>query len=115
MSEKADFRRNVRSRLAHDLEGSYEKIWTTLSEAMDSSKEAWVSCEKCGKRNRVQIPDTQARVRAIEIALSEGFGKRSAEEKLPPKVNLGKRIEEMTDEELDAIIDGTVTLEEVTA
>ena len=72
--------RGVRGRLQEALEDSYDKVWSALDEAMSSNRAQWLACPKCNRKSEFQVPDHGARVRAVEIALSEGYGKRASED-----------------------------------
>lgn len=66
---------SVRSRLAEDATASYEKVLAVLQGAMDATKKAWAYCPDCAKKVQVDYPDHAAQIRAVELWLSEGFGK----------------------------------------
>lgn len=112
---------SVRTRLADDATKDYEKLKATLWEAMDSVKRVWLSCPDCKKRSEVEVPDSSARVKAVELALEQGFG-RPGQEKLAERgsdlVNDTRQLEDWSSDELRALIayyDSLKTPEELTA
>ena len=64
--------RETSDRLADDVAAFFE-------EALRSEREIWSNCTKCHRRTLVSVPDWNARQRAIETMLAEGYGKPKAE------------------------------------
>ena len=94
----------VRAQLAQDIEGEYELIRDALKDAISGTRKVWLSCPDCGKRSEVEAPDVSGRMKAIELWLTEGFGKPGTTSSAPAVPDMGKPMSELTDEELDAII-----------
>jgi hypothetical protein len=106
---------NIRQQLAEDTLDEYEVLRGALLDALKAQKETFSTCCHCNKRSPVTVPDYTARVKAVETLMNQGFGKPAD----PPKGKLdmealriiateamgkGKPIEDMTDDELYAII-----------
>lgn len=56
-----------------NVEQIIEKLWA-LS---DAKKTVWVTCSnsRCRKRQEVEIPDTVAAMRTLELLMTRGFGR----------------------------------------
>lgn len=90
------------------MEGEYELVKQALTDAMVSSKRVWLTCPKCSKRSEVEVPDHGARMKAVELWITEGLGKAGTSPAGPPVPSaaelVGLRLEEMTNEQLEAIV-----------
>jgi hypothetical protein len=102
----------VRERLASDASDDYERIKAAIWAAIDADKEQWTTCTHCNKRTRVTIADFTARIRAVELALEQGLGKVPQQPAASNSIEaLAKRtqerfaLHEMTDQELEALIE----------
>ena len=78
-------RKNVRKRLAESSDKNYDKIEKALLEGIEAKKEHWFTCKHCNKKTQVRVMDQNARNRAVEIYLEQGFGKTVAEPTPPPE------------------------------
>lgn len=73
-----------RARLARDVADGYETVRQAIFDGMEADKPLAISCPKCRHRFQARVPDHAARLRAADMALAQGFGKRREEE--PRKV-----------------------------
>jgi hypothetical protein len=74
-----------------------------LLEALNATKDMYVSCPGCGKRVPVQVPDLGTRVKAVQALLDQIEGKVAAAPPQKPRAS-GQKFEEMSDEELEALL-----------
>lgn len=49
-----------------------------FADVLEATQQVWVSCPSCKKRSEVAVPNWSARTRALELMLSEAFGKPEA-------------------------------------
>jgi hypothetical protein len=67
---------NVRRRLAEDVERLYDgRISGFLEEALAAERSVWGTCSHCHRKTEVSVPDWNARTRALQLALEQGYGK----------------------------------------
>jgi hypothetical protein len=74
-----DSGKDVRGRLRDDANEGYELLKTALKEGLDADKPVTRKCEHCGRANTFLVPDHQARMKAVDLWISQGFGKPPAE------------------------------------
>ena len=67
-------------------------------------------CKSCKKRQRprikINVPDWSAREKFLSLAISYVHGKAPTAEKLKPKPKVSGNFDDMTDEELEALLNG---------
>jgi hypothetical protein len=81
--------RDVRSKLRDDANEDYLLLKTALKEGLDADKPVTRRCEFCGKSNSFLIPDHGSRMKAVDLWISQGFG-RPAQEKDEQEPDLDK-------------------------
>jgi hypothetical protein len=64
-----------RAHMAAKSSEHYELMAESLFECLDAMKDVYHTCSKCGKRDPIKIPDANARVKAVETLLNQGFGR----------------------------------------
>lgn len=75
-----------------------------FADVLDAEQNIWLSCPSCKKRSEVAVPNWSARTRALELMLSEGWGRPEAsppddDEKL--KAVVREELSRLTDEHLE--------------
>jgi hypothetical protein len=94
-------RRDVRGRLAEDAADEYEeKIKRTLDDALNAETTRSALCE-CGRRVSVTFNDVNARLKAVQLWLEQGYGKPKETKTLD--VDSGLDIDSMSREEREAL------------
>lgn len=91
-------RRSPRSRLAGDVSREYERLRDAVLGALDADKPQPVSCPSCKHRFQASVPDHGARLRAVQLALEQGYGSATKAEQQPIELDAG-----LTDERLAAL------------
>lgn len=84
---------SIREKLAKDAELSYDKLRQVFLEALDTKKQYWVSCRRCGMKTPAELPDMGARVKAAIEWLNQGFGS--------PRQSVSLDIESFSSRDLD--------------
>jgi hypothetical protein len=56
-----------------------------LFEAIEATTERWITCSHCKHRLPVDVPDNNARIRAMQLAVELGFGRAPTDEKPVPQ------------------------------
>jgi hypothetical protein len=70
-----------RGTLAKDVAADYELVRKVLFEAIEATTERWATCPNCKHRLPVEVPDNNARIRAVQLAVELGFGRAPTDEK----------------------------------
>lgn len=104
---------SLRDRIAATLEqASQEDLDDLVKSGLFASKEQYVDmkCKGCGQLGRylIPIPDPLTRAKIIATYLDQGHGKPAETKKIEAQVDLRKRLEEMTDDELALIASGAL-------
>lgn len=76
-----------RGTLARDVAADYELVRQALFGAIEATTERWATCSNCRHRIPVTIPDNNARVKAVQLAVELGFGRAPTDDKpaIPPE------------------------------
>ena len=95
-----------------DDEALKAEIRETLIDQMRNSKKpdyVEVTCRSCGQRQKAQVlvPDRGATINAAKELWDRLFGKAATIKEAPKVKTSGRPLEELTDEELEAIAGGT--------
>jgi hypothetical protein len=90
----------VRAKLAQAAAEDYELIRSALRTALQSETVRHQKCSYCKRSNAFVIPDNNARIRAVETWLEEGFG-RAAQQAEAPTVGGAEQFARVL-EELDS-------------
>jgi hypothetical protein len=70
----------VRERIAKDAESMYADLAAFFKNALEADRKVWVTCSHCDRRTETEIPDWNARSKAVEMMLNQGFGRPPAGE-----------------------------------
>jgi hypothetical protein len=87
----------VRAKLAQAAAEDYELIRSALRTALQSETVRHQKCSYCKRSNAFVIPDNNARIRAVETWLEEGFG-RAAQQAETPTVGGAEQFARVLDE-----------------
>jgi hypothetical protein len=72
--------RGIRRRIADDLEAVYEeRVSSFFTEALEATKDVWATCTHCNRKTPVQTPDWNARTRALQLMIEQGYGRPKTE------------------------------------
>lgn len=92
------------------LKDLQELVREALKARQRKSVDFEFECSKCGKRQRprtwIEIPDWGARKQFLELAISYVHGKAPTADKPKAKPKVTGSFDEMTDEELEALLNG---------
>lgn len=87
-----------------------EAIWRDVTEKRTVKKTLWGTCRECKHRveltQEFEVYSLKDAIAFLSFAASYGVGKPPEEKKVEINVT-AKRIEELSDDELDAVIEGT--------
>lgn len=103
----------ARTKLRELLENDFaaiERIWKDVTKKRKKTKSHWATCSHCNHRVEVTVEQESYALKDIvafaNFAASYGIGKPPEEKKVDINIT-AKRLEELSDEELDAVIEGT--------
>lgn len=93
--------KDPRERLAKAADSAVQKGIVTLENALDMEK--WQACPKCN--TRVFFKDVRALTEALKFFMDYGYGKPETRKPQREEIKIeGKKIEELSDEELFALL-----------
>ena len=108
--------KGVRKRIADDVEKQYETIKGNLiAAASGATKTVWVTCSHCHKRTEASVPDIANSVKAAQLLLDQGFGRPAPDTGESERRFKASSLAELTDDQLEAIINGELTVEGMSA
>ena len=111
MAEKPATPASIRALLREKMppEMIVDEIIESFRGALREQKDISVVCSnpKCGRRTKVMIPNLDVRVRAAVAMLSELEGKVGTQSKPPPVVKVSGDLDELSDDELLALLNST--------
>jgi hypothetical protein len=112
---------NVRPMLAEAAAENAEQLTASLLEAAGSAvRPVWltVECSNCGERSRIEapVPDTRARIAAVELLLREGLGRppQAEETRMPRIPDSAGAVEKMSWDEMQALF-AAIYVDEIAA
>lgn len=70
-----------RARLRQDVHAGYEQLRAAVFDALEADKPLAVTCPSCNGRFEARVPDHTARLRAVDTALREGYGRPTDEDR----------------------------------
>ena len=100
-----------RARLREDVAGAYELVRDAVLDGLSAGRAQPVACPSCKQRFSVTVPDHGARLKAVDLALEQGFGRPPLEESKPGTQAQhwasvkDPELEDATDEELRVMVD----------
>lgn len=72
---------DIRSKLRDDASEDYELLKAALKEGLNADKAVTRKCEHCYRSNTFLLADHSARMKAVDLWISQGFGKPPTEER----------------------------------
>jgi hypothetical protein len=74
-ADRADGKPPIRERIAQDAESMYGDLADFFKNALAADRKVWATCSHCNRRTEVELPDWNARAKAVEMMLNQGFGR----------------------------------------
>lgn len=97
-------------RLIEDDFDAVERIWKEATKKRRTTKTHWATCKECKHRVGVEVEQESYALKDITAFLNfaAGYGIGKPPEEKTVSVNItARRLEQLSDQELDAIIEGT--------